>query len=498
MTAKRVDLAEIETAATIIADMIAADELELPPYPAVAHEIQATIQSGAYSNSDLARLVGTDQVVCAAILRHASSARYAGMGEVKSIERAIAIIGERDLVRVMMALSVAAVAAGEGPLADVRRLVVRQGLASGILCEFLAPLRGADPAEAFLCGLLHDFGRALMLSALETLVRRGSAASQQPTEHWLELIHRKHVEVGLRLAVEWNLSQQVLDCVAHHHEDDTGSIKALDSASRDLLGIVTATDHIIRLMESHSAVTSELLLQSEYIASAAEAAAVEAFIPTVPYLVEAFDLKRPGRDKRDEVEETLVADPPVPAPPPGRPVSFVVELIRATRREKPMFQSVAVDGDMLFVEGTFAPVPNKLVQVVLHLDTGPFEVWVTVVRCDERGAGVAAELRLFAADRPTKRRWEQLGVQTAEAPALEPAMTGEAPATERAPALTEPPLAPALVNRHRSPEPTGERTGKRKSSLSRLFSAWGERAGARDAPPRTGGGGGGVAAAGGA
>src|SRR5262245_54798759 len=150
--------------------------------------------------AELAGTVRADQAATAAVLRFANSARFNAGAPVVSLERAIRLIGARDVMRSVIATSLGVAATGPGPLVSVRFRIWRQALLSAMLCQELAPGRRLVPDAAYLAGLLHDFGKIVLLGALESQLL---AAPELPADDWSELVERLHVAAGLRASREW-------------------------------------------------------------------------------------------------------------------------------------------------------------------------------------------------------------------------------------------------------------------------------------------------------
>ncbi|MGC4114215.1 MAG: HDOD domain-containing protein [Myxococcales bacterium] len=92
---------------------------------------------------------------------------------------------------------------------------------------------------AFLCGLLHDLGEAIILSVCaeqEKLL----GVQRLPTEVSTELVTRYHEQVGLLACEVWRLPESICDAVAHHHHPEQSSHPA------NMARVVAVTD---RLME---------------------------------------------------------------------------------------------------------------------------------------------------------------------------------------------------------------------------------------------------------
>src|SRR5262249_52611992 len=152
---------------------------------------------------ELAKVVQSDQALTAAVLRYANSARNgAGGAPILSLDRAITQIGAKETVRCAIAGSLGAAATMPGPLVGLRHKVWKDALLCANLAQELASIRGLTPETAFLAGLLHDFGKIVLLAALD---QKGSEPAMLPEAKWFELVERFHVEAGLRAAREWKL-----------------------------------------------------------------------------------------------------------------------------------------------------------------------------------------------------------------------------------------------------------------------------------------------------
>src|SRR5512141_1023507 len=180
-----------------IRERVADGTLRIPPYPAVAVRVQEALGRKDAGLGEVAELVGGDAVLAASILRCANSVMYRRGSPLTELLQAITRIGAAEVMRLLLASGLSAGAQAVGALVSIRRLIWIEGLASAAVCQELARLRGLRTEEAFVLGLLHDFGKIVASSALEALLEEGQFEGRWPLEVWAAMVERHHVAVGL-------------------------------------------------------------------------------------------------------------------------------------------------------------------------------------------------------------------------------------------------------------------------------------------------------------
>ncbi len=144
-------------------------------------------------HSELVALVRSDPAVVAKLLQFSNSAFFGEAERVVSITRALAILGT-GVVRETLTTNVM-FRPGAGTAAH--------HLFVATLARTLAPAAVRD--DAFVAGLLHDFGDAI-LAELPT--------ASSPHDPVL------HARVGALLLGLWGLPSEVVDAIAFHHDPD--------------------------------------------------------------------------------------------------------------------------------------------------------------------------------------------------------------------------------------------------------------------------------------
>src|SRR5215470_8165175 len=224
----------MQTGIERLVDLAGRNDLKVPPYPAALARLTRILGRHEYKIQELARAVASDQALTASILRYANTVRMGGGAPIQSLERAITQIGASEVMRAALAGGLGKVAVAPGPLMTLRHRVWMEALLSAALAQELAGLRGLQADIAFLAGLLHDFGKVVLLATLD---QGGGEGPRWPAERWFEIIDKYHVDAGVRAAREWKLPAAVIEIIRAHH----GNVQ-IDAGYKPLLQIVQLTD----------------------------------------------------------------------------------------------------------------------------------------------------------------------------------------------------------------------------------------------------------------
>lgn len=234
---------------------------ELPTLPAVALRLLEVTAADQSSLDEVVALISSDPSLTARILQLVHRADVGVRGEVSSIHRAVVLLGFEAVRSAVLAVSVFQ---SFGSLSERRaphfsrdefwKHCVATACCAELMAAEIAAHEGRraanalDPAEAFICGLLHDLGKI----ALETILPksfsrvveaadllRGNIADVERT-----VIGLDHMVVGKRLAERWQLPSVVRDCAWLHGQ----SPQALPSTVNQprMVNLVTLADVLVR------------------------------------------------------------------------------------------------------------------------------------------------------------------------------------------------------------------------------------------------------------
>lgn len=354
--------------------------IKVPPFPAVALELQRMVADQRTGTSRLRQVVGADAALAASVIACAASAAYGATRP--TLEAAIARIGSDELVRLALTAGVAATTLAGGPLAALRRDTWRRALLSANLARALAPARGLSSEEAYTAGLLHDLGEAVAMTCLEQM-----KLPVMPATAWRVLVARLHVEVGALLASRWGLPLSIATVIAEHHA------REVDGIEQPLVALVALVDRVIAILDRAPESGVAALLELEGLDDG-ERSAVAGVVASVTRQMTAFESAAHHRSPSLPSEAPAVE---------GWAADFAI-----TYRDRKYRAMRASPGELTFLgEG---PLPsNWLVEIALHYHPQPFEMLVNVVRCEPGpGRRHAIVARPFALDGDPKAAWSRM------------------------------------------------------------------------------------------
>jgi HD-like signal output (HDOD) protein len=384
-----------------LTDIIANGKVRVPAAPASALRIQKAMQDPACSARELADIVSMDPPLAAAVLRAANSGEYKHLVPVASVPDAIARIEVDTLPRIAFAIRAAAVATHDGPLAQLRLLAWRRSVTSAMICRFAAQHRGGRAGDAFACGLLHDFGWIVALSALEDLLAEHPGEQQRTADSWMGLVDQFHILLGHITAIRWDLPPLIAEVILCHHMPEKAS-----PLFRPLVDLVALSDRVVGLLEQQPSVIEEHLSSvpgMEWDLSNKLAGALPKIAAETSQLLDLFPGARgTAASKVSRPQSTLR----------GR-IKHVRWNVAWMNREGPIpgvITAVASDGFAVLLPE--APKENFVIKVAVSAAGVTFELFATPITIERSANQNRVEARLFAVGGESKKAWDHLYATT--------------------------------------------------------------------------------------
>ncbi len=202
-------------------------EFEIPSIPLVLIRIIQTLDADTSSARELEALILHDPALSARILRLANSAFYSFRSRVKTISHAITLLGMNLVTSLAIGINVfdTFTRGAKGEAAHINQLWAHSCGVGVLVKEFWTRRRGAarDAEFAFLCGLLHDIGKAVLFktypghySSIFELAKseRDPAISAYEIENY----GVDHAAIGERLAKQWGFPPELVNVIRRHHD----------------------------------------------------------------------------------------------------------------------------------------------------------------------------------------------------------------------------------------------------------------------------------------
>jgi HD-like signal output (HDOD) protein len=193
---------------------------DLPPMPAVATKVLQMLQSQNTSYAQLGKAIASDPAVTARLLKVANSAFFSLKRQVKTLDHAIAIVGERTLRSLVLAASLEGMNKSYGLL---EKMLWEDSIGCAIGARFLARrFNTADPEEAFLAGLFRHLGLIVMnysnpegYRSLVAAVYAGEGSFNEIEGRYFPYAHEA---VGAAVLNKWNFSDDLIQSTLHHED----------------------------------------------------------------------------------------------------------------------------------------------------------------------------------------------------------------------------------------------------------------------------------------
>ncbi len=205
--------------AMLVRQTIDSDQYQPPLLPEVAVSLSEMAGKPNVSIRDVEALVTRDPTVAARVVAVANSAFYNRGTSIKSLRAAITRLGLSE-VRDVAFQVVAKTRIFRVPgYTERMRELFDAAQAAGLVTRKLCRILRFESELAYLCGLLHDMGEAIILGIIGDNCRENKTTP--PSLKALDdAIVTYHSAAGARVCSLWGLSETIADAVRCHHSPD--------------------------------------------------------------------------------------------------------------------------------------------------------------------------------------------------------------------------------------------------------------------------------------
>jgi putative nucleotidyltransferase with HDIG domain len=225
--------------------------LELPLLPGVAMDITSAAAKDDVDTRTIAEMLKRDAALSAHVLRIVNSPVYSPRAQIVSLQQAVARVGAVKIREIALVIACrTGVFKAKGYEKEIEE-VFSHSIGTALFAQEIARHTRNNVEDAFLCGLLHDVGRPVLLQALVRLLREAKVVADR--EAVLSLVTELHEAAGSALAKAWKLPETVITALAKHHarnpEQESVPVR-----------VVSLADHFAHLASEDGALTSDALL----------------------------------------------------------------------------------------------------------------------------------------------------------------------------------------------------------------------------------------------
>ncbi len=228
-------------------------------FPDVCIRVNTMVNDPRVSATDIGKVIQQDPALTARLLKIANSPLYGFASKIDTVSRAVAVLGGKEIRDLAFATS-ALKAFNVKPGLDTIEALWSHNIYCAVACRQLAETSTRGRTESsFIAGLLHDIGRLLFLSLLpedsEAKILTLSATGHGESNLCLaeqEVVGFDHAEAGGELIRQWNLPDNLYECIRYHHDPSKAEHHPLEVA------IVHLADCVAHAVQDETEIDQQL------------------------------------------------------------------------------------------------------------------------------------------------------------------------------------------------------------------------------------------------
>lgn len=207
----------------LVRQVIIKNKKDIPVFNKIAMKIQEAFM--ASKDPDLDKILGyikQDQSVAADVISLANSSFYKGISRVTTIKDAAVRLGLVELSNCVIQATQSVNYNSRDKFSQHYMTIMWQhSVACALGSQWIVQKSGYPELsnQAFLCGLMHDIGKLMVLKAFELIGQAKTRKIEISVNAKQEFLKELHTEYGFELMTRWNLPiEYCIICRDHHHE----------------------------------------------------------------------------------------------------------------------------------------------------------------------------------------------------------------------------------------------------------------------------------------
>jgi len=209
--------------------------------PVILKKILDVVSDEKSSVADLVEVIQHDQALSSKIVATANTAFYGFRRNISSIPSAAVTLGF-NMVR-SLAVSVSVFRCASGDLAFLRR-IWQHSFETAIVSGLIAERTGvAKKEDAFLAGLIHDLGRAILYQIYGEKYLKATlgVVEDRVTDKEIAAFGATHSQIGAWFVDKYRFPLECVVAVHYHHDPQSAEGS---KAARDLASIIHLADYV--------------------------------------------------------------------------------------------------------------------------------------------------------------------------------------------------------------------------------------------------------------
>ncbi len=191
--------------------------------PTIATEILKIMRGNNTSMREIAMLIEKDISVTAKILKVANSPLWGYASKVDSVQRALVLLGLKQVSNIVIAVSLYSTFASlrPNPYFDREQFWLHSVSTGQIARKLTRALDLNFQGEEFVAGLIHDIGKMALdqfwPDQFQEVTRFSQSNNIPMIEAERQLLNCTHAEIGAALLEYWNFPETIVTVLQYHH-----------------------------------------------------------------------------------------------------------------------------------------------------------------------------------------------------------------------------------------------------------------------------------------
>lgn len=229
-------------------DYIVSKVDDMKTLPTIITKIVSLAEDPDSTVDHMEREILKDQVLTTKILRLANSAYYGYARKISTISQATILLGFQAIKSIALASTVSVFLTSELKGYSLEKDALwTQSQTCAIISRYIGKhIKYHNPEEAYIAGLLRDIGKTILNQHMEKEYMEVLSKVEGENISFLqaekEILGFDHGEVGAKVAEKWNLPEDLVDAIGHHHTPE------LSDSNIQLVSIVHVADAITMML----------------------------------------------------------------------------------------------------------------------------------------------------------------------------------------------------------------------------------------------------------
>ena len=196
----------------------------MPAAPVILNKA-LKLTSDLQSNiDDISKNISADQTLSAKVIRMSNSPIFGRVAKISTLSEAIKVLGFEQVKSIIITASTAKMFQS-GPQAEIANILWKHSLATALGARLVVKKYGGlDKEEAYLCGLLHDIGKLVLLQTAPNVYNKIIAIVKETNLPSIKVEGKElgfnHVNVGQVLLSMWQFPSNLTAQISAHHSSN--------------------------------------------------------------------------------------------------------------------------------------------------------------------------------------------------------------------------------------------------------------------------------------